>query len=158
MANQAAYALPADYDRALRLTVDGDYYNLSDQEDAEELDADRRYYGSRGIYFEAFDSSGVETLNLRPVPTAAGYTVALTYIFTPTELSAGSDTPAVPERFHPAIVEFARSEAFGLLEDNPELEQFYRDKFDRKLSELAALRIARSGRGPVQMRVQGIHY
>lgn len=156
--DQAAYALPADFDRGLRLTVDAVPYRLSDQEDGEELALNNRQFGSQAIYYQSFDSSGTEQYSLYPAPATAGLTIALTYVFTPADLSAGSDTPSVPARFHRAITDYARGEAFGVLEDNPELEQFYKDKFEAKVGELAQLRIARAGRGPAQMRVSGVHW
>lgn len=156
--DQAAYAVPSDLYRGLRLAVNGVPYYLSDEEDAEQLTRGQRNAGSTGIYYTQFDSSGVESYALYPVPTVDGYAVNLTYVYRPAEMDDDADEPAIPSEFHRALVDYARGVAYGSLEDHAELEAFYLDKFARAVAELKALRVMRAGRGPAQMRVQGIHF
>ena len=49
-----------------------------------------------------------EKIGLSPVPDVATYTVRYYYYSTHTDMSAATDTPTIPERFHDVIVNRAR--------------------------------------------------
>ncbi|BCV01929.1 MAG: hypothetical protein CM15mV47_580 [uncultured marine virus] len=49
-----------------------------------------------------------EKIGLSPVPDVATYTVRYYYYATHTDMSAATDTPTIPERFHDVIVNRAR--------------------------------------------------
>jgi hypothetical protein len=49
-----------------------------------------------------------EKLGLSPVPDVSTYTVRYYYYQTVSDMSANTDTPAIPERFHDVIVNRAR--------------------------------------------------
>lgn len=110
------------------------------------------------MWYAAYSSSGTQTFNLYPPPSTSGDAIELTYVYMPTALSAGTDTPSwLPEEFHTALLHYAKAEAFGALEDNTENESFYNDRFDLAVAELKRHRIRLANQaGPVQIRVAGV--
>ncbi len=105
-----------------------------------------------------YSSAGDDKIAVFPTPASSGDEILLSYVYRPAALDSGTDEPACPEEFHRAIVDYASSVRFGAIEDNPELEAFYFDKFERKVAQLGALRLTRGGSQIAQMRVEGIHY
>lgn len=160
VADQATYAVPSDYHRGLTLTISGRTYTATDEEDGDELTVDRRWLPpGTGVYWTDHDDEGNEVIGVHPTPASDGLEALLRYVYRPAVLVEDDDEPSVlPIEFRRGIVEYAKSLAYGALEDNSEQEAFYLDKFERIAARLAALRVSRHGRGPAQMRVQGVHW
>jgi len=81
-------------------------------------------------------------LYIYPLPDD-NWNIWMDYIIMPSDLSAGSDTPAMPTMYHQMLVGFAVANA--LLSDTRAMNQaasgqakYYLDKFHRDLSEMAA--------------------
>jgi hypothetical protein len=69
-----------------------------------------------------------------PVPVAA-VTVEITGRYVPTRLSADSDVVPLPDDYLDIPVAYARGELFAL-EDDPQMSQFWMDKYRGRLSDL----------------------
>lgn len=63
-------------------------------------------------------------------PADTSSTLRVTYFKVPTELSADSDTPLIPTRYHMSVVEYAVAHAYKD-NDNPEMAQVARAEGDR---------------------------
>lgn len=63
-------------------------------------------------------------------PADTTSTLRVTYFKVPTELSADSDTPLIPTRYHMSVVEYAVAHAYKD-NDNPEMAQVARAEGDR---------------------------
>ena len=153
--DQAAYALPADLDRILRLSVNGEPYVPNDEEDAENLTLGDRSLSAYGAYRLTWDSLGAEKVSLYPVPSTAGLAVNLLYVYEPADMSNDTDEPKVPKRFRRAIADYAKAEALSGSEEDLESHAYYKARFEEKVQELSELRVKREGRSARQVRIVG---
>lgn len=76
-----------------------------------------------------------KSLCFGPTPDATGYTVLGDYYSTPVQLSADSDEPAFPGRFHQLLV-YAAMMSYGAYESAPEVYQRGKEKHGELLQLL----------------------
>lgn len=76
-----------------------------------------------------------KSLGLGPIPDATGYTVVGEYFRLPQVLSADTDVPTMPERYHMAIVYLAMR-YYALFEAAPEVLQRAEDGYRRMMTRL----------------------
>lgn len=95
-----------------------------DERDLIDLFGDLTATGDARFYYMTSDT----TIATYPADTTS--TLKVTYYKIPTELSADSDTPLVPSRYHMAIVEYAVAHAYKD-NDNPQAAQVARQEGDR---------------------------
>lgn len=74
-------------------------------------------------------------LLLGPLPNATGYTIVGEYYAAPTELSVDADTPAMPSRFHMAIV-YRAMQKYGAYESATEVYTHGQTEYNRMLTNL----------------------
>lgn len=98
VADQADYAMPADWARTRAVTIDGDDIELSSARDY-------TYHGETGlpVRFQVV----ADKLRLVPTPGATTYDVIHRYVRTEPALALDGDSPLLPVAFHPAVVEYA---------------------------------------------------
>lgn len=87
-----------------------------------------------------------KSLCLGPVP-GNGYTITLDYFTAPTDLSADADTPALPEKYHMAIVWRALM-SYGAYEVAPEMYQKGEIEFKKMMDRMTADRLPPVTWGP----------
>jgi hypothetical protein len=137
--------------------VDDKPYGQGDLETLQGLNAGTLSWTGEGMYFvETFEGS--RKLTLYPTPSESDLSIVLRVTKTPTVLAADADEPDVPEDFRSAIRDYAYAQTLGLVEDNPEVSEFFMGRFHEAVDELYGLRNFRYGDGPVTMQIQGIHY
>jgi hypothetical protein len=154
------YALPSTVYRILRLSVNGLPFYPTDEETIQDYTAGDAYYrlpSGSGWYYLTYDSAGAERVSLYPSPTTAGHSIIARAVLRPNLLTADADEPLVPYEYCRYIIEYAKSIAYGSVEDSQDLQAFYRGEFDRGVAELRALRNSKRGRAPVSAKVVGIH-
>lgn len=95
-----------------------------DERDLIDLFGDLTTTGDARFYYLTDE----DTIAVYPADTTS--TLKVTYFKVPTELSADSDTPLLPSRYHMAIVEYAVAHAYKD-NDNPQAAQFARQEGDR---------------------------
>lgn len=86
------------------------------------------------------------SLVVGPIP-AAGYTIAGDYYKKPTELSAASDEPSLPDHFHWAIV-YRAMMFYGVSEAAPEVYDEGELEFNRMLRQIEATQLRPIQLGP----------
>ena len=80
-------------------------------------------------------SSSALTFGVSPVPDKSSYTVEFDYYTSPTDLSASSDTPSVPTRYHDLIVK--RAVYYTLLtRSDPQLAQVFLQEYSFGLQRM----------------------
>jgi hypothetical protein len=154
--DQAAYALPEEVYRPLKVKVNAFPYKPVDEETVDRLGTAELYLRTWGVWWLSFDAAKVESVSIFPAPIADGIPIVTTAIVYPDEMAADSDSPAAPKDFHRGVRDYAASVAYGLDEDNPDLQAFHEDAFERQVERLRQHRNSRVGRGDVRMRVEGI--
>lgn len=98
--------------------------------DMYQFGANRTSYSRPTVLALAPDGS----LALGPVPSA-GYTIVGDYYVKPVLLADATDTPAMPEEFHMAIVYLAMT-YYGVSEAAPEIFDLGQAKYDKLVSQL----------------------
>ena len=80
-------------------------------------------------------SSSALTFGVSPVPDKSSYTVEFDYYTSPTDLSASSDTPSIPTRYHDLIVK--RAAYYTLLtRSDPQLAQVFLQEYSFGLQRM----------------------
>ncbi len=151
------YVLPTTVDRILKVYVGDVGYEPTDEDTIKLLNTGAVLSRSNGFYWIHYDATGTQQVGLYPSPGASGTTIQALVVQPPAELDDDADVPVVPTRFHRAICDYAAAQAFGSLEDNPELRTFYENEFDGKVQDLGKLRQSRQHRGVIQLKIQGYH-
>ena len=95
-----------------------------DERDLIDLFGDLTVTGDARWYYLTSEST------IAVFPADASSTLKVTYWKVPSELSADSDTPLLPSRYHMAIVEYAVAHAYKD-NDNPQAAQVARQEGDR---------------------------
>lgn len=155
--DQVAYTIPPNVYKILEVHVGGIPFSPTDEETIRRFEDDQLVRRTTGLWWISFTDSGTEQISLHPTPSKAGDEILALSIVVPANLVNNADTPVVPDGFDHAIISYAAARAYEGLEDNPEQSQFHQAFFDRKVDELTRLRLGRVGRGPRQVRIQGIH-
>lgn len=129
----AELAVPADFDKALRMVIDSLGQRL---EPARMDDVTSRFNGNlsmRGLPFLYYFIG--DSVQVYPVPDAV-YTVTLRYLAVPAELSNNADTPILPKKHHRAIVLGALVDAYRM-EDDSEQAAIFEGQFEKRLQTMA---------------------
>lgn len=151
--DQAAYALPENVFRPLKVKVEGKPYDPADEETIDRLNAGELRLRSWGLWWLSFDENGVESVSLYPTPSADLSLTALSVIY-PTEMTENDDEPASPKDWNRCLVDYAAALAYGYGEDNPQLRDYHQQKFEDQVARLRGHRNMRTGRGDVRMRIE----
>lgn len=157
VADQAAYALPADFVLPIAVALSGSPIPASDEASVLEFAAGMMSLAVDAVWYVTDSDLGVKTFYLYPVPSSGGDEITMEYVRRPPEIESAGDIPSwLPEEFHPYLVNYVAREYFGGIEDDPEMRQLHADQFDLGVSQLAAHRnMQATGDRPFQMRVLG---
>lgn len=88
---------------------------------------------------------------IKVYPTSASASLSVRYVKVPTDLSSGSDTPVLPTRYHPLIVDAAVLEAAKDADDLNTLQVLQAD-YDRRIQEMKRTLLNRNHQGPDYIR------
>lgn len=155
--DQAAYTLPADVYRIIRLGVNGSPFDLASAEDIERLSIGELQLRGDGVYELSFSATNDEQVTIYPTPSTDGYSISALVVERPALMDDDADEPVVPPEYHRAIVDYARGIAIASGEDVPDERAIYMQSFDRAVESLRRLRNSKGRRGVSQVRVVGIH-
>jgi len=150
IAGTSIYALPSNYYRMLFLQVDGAPYESVDRRLLLEM-AQGTWAQRDGTYTTTMDAYGTESLLISPVPTADGQLIRGRIVYTPNDLVDGGLQPLVPDSFQRAIIDYVAAVVYGEVEDDSDVADRYLSEFERRLTMLKQLRIARNSRGEEAM-------
>tara|TARA_Y100000114_G_scaffold45829_1_gene41492 strand:- start:134 stop:1249 length:1116 start_codon:yes stop_codon:yes gene_type:complete len=93
------------------------------------------HFAEPKFVYRTVASSTVLTFGVSPVPDKSSYTVEFDYYTSPTDLSASSDTPSIPTRYHDLIVK--RAVYYTLLtRADPQLAQVYLQEYSFGLQRM----------------------
>jgi hypothetical protein len=143
VADQAQYVVPDNVTDIRRLHVSGVPYFR----DSIDRIFEARAFGGvmsngyGGVFAPGFSTGGQHVVELWPTPSSTGLTISALCTVTATALDAGTDTPAVPEEFHPALKAGAIATGLRLIYERHDDA----DRWEREFSD------AGSGRGAVQL-------
>lgn len=126
-------AVPADFDKALRLVIDAQGQIL---DPARLDDVTSRFAGNlnfTGLPFLYYFIG--DTVKLYPIPDAV-YTVTVRYLAVPAELVNNTDSPILPKKHHRAVVLGALVDAYRMEDDN-ENASIFEGQFEKRLQTMA---------------------
>ena len=93
------------------------------------------HYAEPNNVYRTNASATAITFGVTPVPDKGSYTVEFDYYGSPTDLSASSDTPSIPSRYHDLIVK--RAAYYTLLtRSDPQLAQVYLQEYSFGLQRM----------------------
>ena len=93
------------------------------------------HYSEPDHVYKTNSSPTALTFGVSPVPDKSSYSVEFDYYTTPTDLSASSDTPSLPTRYHDLIVK--RASYYTLLtRSDPQLAQIYLQEYSFGLQRM----------------------
>lgn len=140
---QALYDLPLDFVQPEWVQVGGRIYDAGTESDVARFAAGELALHAPGVWYVAGDR---KQFGLWPVPGAEVQSVLAEYVFRPQALVLDSDEPtAIPEQFHPALIFYAATQYYGLVEDNVDLEVRNSERYDEQVARLRAFSIAQTG-------------
>jgi hypothetical protein len=156
VADQVAYALPAEVFEVLTVYVNGLPYDLAGEDDVAEIGFGTYRLRVRGVWWISYAASGVESISLYPTPSEA-LSLTVNAVVYPDPMVADTDTPACPTGWDRALHEYVQAVSIGGSEDDMDRKQLHMDEFDRQVARLRQHRIRRSSgtRGAV-MRIRGV--
>lgn len=155
VADQAAYTLPSNLHRILRLRVGSTIYEPTDEEAAVDLQQARRSLWVDGVWWLSFDSSGTESVSLYPTPSSSGTAITAICVVHPTALTGESDDLPTPPDYDRAVANYVKSIAMGDEEDNEQTRDYYLGEFERAKQKLRDLRNSRAARKGATIRITG---
>jgi hypothetical protein len=88
------------------------------------------------------------TTTLKVYPTSTTVSLSVRYIKASPELSATTDTPLIPTRYHPVWLDYATIEAYRDAANEQQAAQLLNDVRGRKLPEMIAQYALRNLNGP----------
>lgn len=155
VADQAAYTLPESVYRPLKVKVDGRPYKPADETLVDEIK--KGYLRQiKPVWFLSFDEDGVEAVSVHPTPST-GLDLTATCVVYPEPMADDDDAvPTAPEDFHRALHDYAAGIIYGYSEDNPDLREYHRGRFEEAVIRLRQLRRSRRGQGDVYMAIEGM--
>ena len=93
------------------------------------------HYSEPDHVYKTNSSATALTFGVSPVPDKSSYSVEFDYYTTPTDLSASSDTPSLPTRYHDLIVK--RASYYTLLtRSDPQVAQVYLQEYSYGLQRM----------------------
>lgn len=93
------------------------------------------HYAEPSYIYRTASSATALTFGVSPVPDKGSYTVEFDYYTSPTDLSASSDTPSLPSRYHDLIIK--RATYYTLLtRSDPQLAQVYLQEYSYGLQRM----------------------
>lgn len=134
--NQTEYALPNDFERAMMVTIDlaGTTYRPQFLELGE-----TKSYGASSEYFTLANPRYYivgNKIGFLPTPTeTADENIRLWYVYTPTELSADSDEPAFPKKFH-HLLKYGAYATYLDQDDEHVAAENMRRRFDDRIEKM----------------------
>lgn len=152
VADQAAYALPDEVYRPLKVYVEGLPLTPSSEEEVSRIGTDLRRV-ARGLWYIDHDTNGDQAIYVHPVPDAGSALDALCVVY-PAVLT-DPDEFGVPFDFQRALINYARGVALGSTDDDLEHMGANIQAFEGEVERLRRHRNARTGSGPVRMRILG---
>lgn len=157
VANQRDYELPANVSRVLKFRVNGQLWNPTDEEEADDLLAgDLVLVNEPGRWWLSGTASGTDQFSLYPTPTTGGLAMTALCVIFPETITDDEATFTPPEDYHQAPIYYAAARSIGGSEDDLDMRAYYLDQFDGFVGRLRRLRKSRRGNGPVSMRIRGL--
>ncbi len=153
---QDLYDIPGRLYRILKFSVDGTPYELSSQEEYQNIA--RGYARARvpGLWWLSFTEEGDEKLAVWPTPSGGEELLAFCVVAPPVDLTGDDDTPVTPQNFDRALLNHVRANTLGDAEDDVERRDYYLGEFSRLAAELRGLRNSRAARKGARIRIRGI--
>ncbi len=113
------------------------------------------YPSGAGVFAPVSDDTGADVIRLYPAPAQAGLTILAITVGNPPTMDTDDDVTVFPDEYDRAILHHAASVTFDTVEDNPEMGEFHRQRFEDLALELKRLRTGRTGRGSRLVRIPG---
>lgn len=155
VADQEAYTLPDSVYRPLKVKVDGRPYKPADETIVDEIK--KGYLRQvKPVWWLSFDEDGVEAVSVYPAPSAGLDLTALSVVYPDPMADDDDATPTAPEDYHRALGDYAASIIYGYSEDNPDLREYHRARFEEAVIRLRQHRRSRRGKGDVYMAIEGV--
>lgn len=161
VAGQAVYALPATVAEVTALRVGATReWTRTNAEGMWDLQAGTAaVVGADGAFAPSFDADGAQGVTIHPTPATSGLAVSALAVLIPALLTTSPDTtPVVPEDFHQDIVSAAISFGHARIDGRNDLAVPAEQRFAAAVQLLKRRSKTRVGRGPVQLRVAGVHF
>jgi hypothetical protein len=142
VANQQEYDLPSDFERVTMVTVTlaGVTYrfrplpNITDVPIHGQTDANNGYALPDGRYYIVGDNIG-----LLPIPDEAGdENLKLWYVYTPAELSADTDEPVIPKKYH-HLIKYGAYANYLDQDDEHVAAENMRRRFDARVEQMISV-------------------
>lgn len=161
IAGQSVYSFDnLNYDRLRTIAVGGLRYTRLGAEQMLDLQAGRLGLAmdSDGAFSPSYGSDGTISITLFPGPTAPGAAITAILNAEPPALVADTDTPIIPPAYHVGIVYGAVATGLMLLDEDQQSAAGFEQKFENVKQQLARRRNKRTGSGPVQIQLAGVHF
>lgn len=161
-ADEPLYLLPENVLDVREVIVDGKPFG---RVGAQEVFAARAYGGyvsdGWGVFAPGYNAAGQAVVELFPTPSEAGLAVKALAVISAVAMSANSDSPSVPEDFHPALKAKAIATGLRLIyERHDDADRWEREFDDPQSGRGAVQRLkrranSRVGSGPIRVRIVG---
>ena len=112
---------------------------------------------TRGAIAPAFSSTGTPKFEIYPTPSTTGDTITGVVADSPAVLTE-TDVAVTPSFFDQCLIDGARALVFDEEDERGSDRERLEARFDRGVARLRERKHKRIGRGPVQMKVKGVHF
>jgi hypothetical protein len=112
----------------------------------------------RGVFAPAPDSSGVEAIELYPVPDEAGIAIPALVALEPVTLANNSDEPDIPVDLHGYWRDGGLATGLALMDERLAESDRFEARFEQGVEMLSKRKISRFSHGPTQIQIAGVHF
>ena len=133
VAGTASYALPVDFLKYKRVTLDGKPLGFTTLEELDQYDSHRDVSNTQATPAKFYRWN--QSTYLFPIPAAAGTAnLDVWYIRQPAALTAIGNTPSIPVQYHETLLLYCKAKAYEQIE-NYDMARLVMQEFQAELAE-----------------------